>query len=101
MTDAIIAHYKSVKEAAFALTEPGKTPLDPSLMMREFKAGNFGRFYQLADDQAKSGVAAGLAEVFAELMTPIAKAHRDLDAIIDRLNSVRQVLVYLDDRRSA
>lgn len=101
MKDAIVRHYGSVKATAYALTEPGKAPLDPSLMMREFKEGDFGRFDAQADESAKASVAAGLAEVFAELMTPIARLHRDLDAIQERINSVRQGLLYFDDRRSA
>lgn len=78
MADAIIRHYGGVKEAAYALH------VDRSLMMREFKAGDFGRFDEHADEIAKSSVVRYLAEVFADLMTPMAKLHRDLDAIVRR-----------------
>lgn len=95
MADAVIKHYGGVKEASYALK------VDRSLMMREFKVGDFGRFDENADEVAKSAVAGYLAEVFAELMTPIARLHRDLDVIQERINSVRQGLLYFDDRRSA
>lgn len=95
MADAVIKHYGGVKEAAHALK------VDRSLMQREFKAGDFGRFDDVADEVAKAAVVAYLAEVFAELMTPMARLHRDLDAIIARAHAIRQGLGYFDERRSA
>jgi predicted metallopeptidase len=56
--DAVIRHYGSVKAAAISLG------VDPSLMMREFEAGKFGRL-EAADDAVKAAVAKRLHEAYS------------------------------------
>lgn len=65
MGEAIVAHYGSVKEAAYALGE-----VDPSLMQREFDAGKFARFDQHATTEAKAAVSERLQQSFAPLSSP-------------------------------
>lgn len=61
---AVLSHYGSVKAAAFSLGEGAKQPpLDPSLMMREFDAGKFGRLDH-ADEETKAAIAKALDETF-------------------------------------
>lgn len=85
MAEAVIAHYGgSVKEAAFALQ------VDRSLMMREFKAGDFHRIDAL-DDVAKAAIFAAVHEAFGPLTTVGARARhlfqqrRKLDQEIEQL----------------
>lgn len=58
-TKAIIQHYGSVQEAAFALGQ-----VDPSLMMREFGACKFARFDEHADARARAAVSGALAAAY-------------------------------------
>lgn len=70
--EGVIAHYGSIKAAAISLSEPGKPFLDPSQMMREFKAGNF-RLLERADDIAKAAIFAYAHEAFGPLTSPAAR----------------------------
>lgn len=78
MKDAVISHYGSVKEAAYALGQA-----DPSLMMREFGEGKFGRFDRHADDLAKAAVVGVLNEAFGKLTTP-------KEAALDAVRTIRK-----------
>lgn len=84
MREAIVAHYGSVKEAAFALGQ-----VDESLMRRELEAGKFGRFDEHADDAAKGAVTQALLRAFppcdprAEAMRLIREARARLDALAE------------------
>lgn len=79
-TDAVIAHYGSVKETAYALGQ-----VDPSLMMREFGDAKFGRFAKHADELAKAAVVSVLNEAFGQLTTP-------RDAAFDAVRTARKSL---------
>lgn len=61
VADAIRAHYGSVKAAAYALGQ-----CDPSLMTREFSAGDFARFDRHATDDTMAAVVAALYEVYCK-----------------------------------
>lgn len=88
---AVIQHYGSVKEAAYQLGEgAGQPPLDPSLMMREFAEGKFGRFDASADDAAKATVASALHAAFGDT---------DPKARVQRL--IRQSRQILDELQEA
>lgn len=71
--DAVIAHYGSVKAAAYALGQ-----VDPSLMRREFlEQGRFARL-DSAEDAAtvKSKVAEAMHVAYAPLATPAARLRK-------------------------
>lgn len=70
--EGVLSHYGSIKAAALSLSEPGKPFLDPSQMMREFKAGNF-RLLERADDIAKAAIFAYAHEAFGPLSSPAAR----------------------------
>jgi len=80
ITDAVIGHFGSVKAAALTLT------VDPSLMMREFRDGKFGRL-DAVDDAAKAAIAHALIDAFGPLVTPEARARK----------AVREIRRWLDD----
>jgi hypothetical protein len=56
---AVVKHYGSVKEAAWALGE-----VDPSLMNREFDAGKFSRIDEHADADCKAAISRALYYAF-------------------------------------
>ena len=85
MRDSAIRYYGSVKETAFALGQ-----VDPSLMMREFDAGKFGRFDEHADAQAKAFIAAALAEAYGPLSDPKARVRQLLRSIRAELDEIDQ-----------
>lgn len=90
--DGILAHYGSVKAAAISLNA------DPSLLMREFKAGNF-RLLERADEVAKASVFAYANNAFGPLTTPEAR-YRHLTRERQRIdNELDQLFDY--SRRSA
>lgn len=87
MTEAVIAHYGSVKAAAITLD------VDPSLMMREFKEGKFGRLDKV-DEATKAAIASALSEAFGTLTSPQARARktiRDIRRLIDELDRYVEV----------
>lgn len=72
--DAVVAYYGGVKQAAYALGEGAQqSKLDPSLMARELKAGDFRRLDQFGDAGVKAAVSAAHATVFGPLPTPKAR----------------------------
>lgn len=88
ITEAVLAHYGSVKETAFALD------VDRSLMMREFGKGDFSRLDR-ADELAKASIFAAVHAVLGPLTTPVKQALHDLREIERRVNSLRQVLEHI------
>lgn len=93
MKDAILAHYGSVKEAAYALGQ-----VDPSLMMREFGESKFARFDQHADELAKASVCGRLLDVFGPLTTPFARGEKLLSDIENDVRELRQLLLSVMER---
>lgn len=93
MRDGIVAHYGSVKEAAYALGQ-----VDPSLMMREFADGKFARFDKHADELAKAGVAVYVLDVFGALTTPFAQGEKLLSDIENHVRQLRQLLLHVMER---
>lgn len=85
--DAAIRYFGGVKQTAFALGQ-----VDPSLMMREFDAGKFARFDEHADEQAKSFVAAALAEAYGPLSNPKQRGFQLLREIDQRVAEIRQLI---------
>lgn len=89
--EGVQAHYGSIKATAISLN------VDPSLMMREFKAGNF-RLLERADDVAKAAIFAYAHDAFGPLTTPEARGRfllRELDRI---KNELWQLFEYRDGR---
>lgn len=86
MKRAILAHYGTVKETAFALGE-----VDESLMQREFEAGKFGRFDDHANEGAKAYVARELRRTFGDVDTK-ATARRMIEDLRVRLDDIAEVL---------
>ncbi len=87
----LIAHYGSVKEAAYALGEgAGLQLLDPSLMMREFDAGKLARLE--ADPIAKAVVSAALFKAFAQ--DPKSHARRIVNQIRQLLSEFEQYVEF-------
>lgn len=86
----VIAHYGTVKEAAYQL---GKA--DPSLLMREFAAGKLERFDRFADATAKAVLADafaaewGHADPKTRMRTLVRAIRAHLDELAD-LNERRQ-----------
>lgn len=87
MKDAVIAHYGSVKEAAYALGQ-----VDPSLLMRELGDGKFGRFDKHADEGAKAAVVGVLNEAFGKLSTPKEAALDAVRGARKHLDTIAQAL---------
>lgn len=87
MKDAVIAHYGSVKEAAYALGQ-----VDPSLLMRELGDGKFGRFDKHADEIAKAAVVGVLNEAFGKLSTPKEAALDAVRGARKHLDTIAQAL---------
>lgn len=76
VTEAVLRYYGSVKAAAISLR------VDPSLMMREFHAGKFGRLED-AEDAAKGSIARALSETFGEAVEdPKVRARRKLPELM-------------------
>ena len=87
IADAVVRHYGSVKAASISLGTNGQ-PLDPSLMMREFKKGNLSRLDR--DEEAKAFVSNALREAYGDA-DPKARARRlirDLRHVADELAEV-------------
>ena len=87
--EGILAHFGSVKATAISLDN-----VDPSLMMREFKAGNF-RLLERADDVAKASIFAYAHDAFGPLTSPSARARhllREVDRITKELWQVLEAL---------
>jgi hypothetical protein len=83
MTRAVVKHYGSVKAAAISLR------VDPSLMMREFEAGKFGRL-EAADADAKAFISDTLHQAYGP-SDPRARAQRLINqtrAMLDELAEV-------------
>ncbi len=85
-TEAVLAHYGGVKQAAYALGH-----VDPSLMMREFKDGKFGRL-RLCDEHATAAIAVAMDKAFGKLTTPEARARQMVREIRQRLDELSQYL---------
>ena len=81
---AVLAHYGSVKEAAYGLGQ-----VDPSLMMREFDAGKLSRLD--VDTAAKAAVACALFREFGAC-DPKSVILRELRAARERLDEAMNVL---------
>lgn len=90
--DAVIAHYGSVKEAAYAL---GK--VDPSLMRRELlEQGRFARL-DIATDAAmvKAKVAEAMSRAYTPLSTPQSRLRqkaRDLREIANEIEQAAELV---------
>lgn len=95
MADAVIEHFGgSVKEAAFALN------VDRSLMMREFKSGDFHRIDAL-DDVAKAAIFAAVHEAYGPLTTLAARA-RHLFQQRSRIDAeIEQLMFHALEEKSA
>lgn len=93
-SDAVIAFYGSVKATAYALGEgAGVAALDPSLMQREFKAGDFKRL-QHASVQCMAAVALAHRDAYGPMAnSPEQHASRTLDSIQDAVNELRQYVI--------
>lgn len=90
--DALLAHYGGVKQMAYALGEgAGQLPLDPSLMMREFKDGKLGRLRH-CDETALASVTVAMDRAFGKLTTPEARARQMVREIRQRLDELAQYL---------
>lgn len=85
MKDAVIRYYGSVKAAALSLE------VDPSLMMREFDAGKFGRL-EKADAEAKAFIAAAMQDAYGVLASPKARGFQLLREIDQRIAEIRQLI---------
>ncbi len=85
---AVIAHYGSVKAAAYALK------VDPSLMQRELKAGKLGRLDDAEDaPMVKSVVAAALANAYGQPVTPDARKRHLIHVMRAALDELDQIEV--------
>lgn len=89
VTEAVRAHYGSVKAAAISLGD-----VDPSLMMREFKAGNF-RLLDRADDETKAAVATAVSAAFGPLTSPKARGRQRIRDARSALDDLDQLLEFL------
>lgn len=85
VADAIVAHYGSVKAAAISLGG-----VDESLMMREFKKGNF-RLLERADAVALGFIAGKVRREFPE-SDPKAEARRLIRDARVRLDELAELL---------
>lgn len=85
MKQAVLKHYGSVKEAAYALGE-----VDPSLMMREFDAGKFARVNE-GDDDLLGAIAHALMAAFGRC-DPKAMALRELREAKERLDRAMNIV---------
>lgn len=95
MTDAVIGHYGSVKAAAFSLGEGlGQAPLDPSLMMREFKDGKFGRLDK-ADADTKAAIAEAFTDAYGRLSSPHARVRESIRSIRRQCDEVEQFIEFI------
>lgn len=95
IAEAVIAHYGSVKAAAFSLGEGAHLPaLDPSLMMREFKEGKFGRL-NAADGETKAAIARAMTDTFGTLTTPKARVRDAVRTIRRHCDEIDQYLEFL------
>jgi len=96
MTDAILNHFGSVKEAAFALDK-----VDPSQMMREFKGGNF-RLFDKAEEADKTAVLAAVHKIFGPTVTPGSELKHLMERRRQIEERIEEILdeVFLSERRT-
>jgi hypothetical protein len=80
--EAVIAHYGTVKAAAFAL---GK--VDESLMMREFSAGKLARFDAHADGKARAALSDAFEKAYGH-SDPRARRRQLLRSLREHLNEL-------------
>ncbi len=86
--DALVRHYGSVKAMAISLRT------DPSLCMREFKAGNF-RLLERADGEALAAFAGAVHDQFGQLRNPRAQGKfliAQLRSVVDQIDQLLEHL---------